>query len=163
MLKAAQLYAEELQAENIKSWYQVENIYFHGGPGEYAFELPEDNENQHIFVSVDKKDNIHGYIGYTVDWNTRTAWRFGIISFRKGSLIFAKDLYCAICDIFEKYHLNRMEWTCYADNPAIRGYRNFIKKHGGRECGYKRQRALLKDGRLHDAVEFEIMAEEFRH
>ena len=47
------------------------------------------------------------------------------------------------------------------DNPAIRGYRNFIKKHGGRECGYYRQIARLQDGKLHDRVEFEILKEEW--
>lgn len=58
--------------------------------------------------------------------------------------------------------MNRIEWWCYADNPAIRGYRNFIKRHGGRECGYWRQIARLQDGQLHDSVSFEILEEEFK-
>ena len=82
--------------------------------------------------------------------------------FPKGNVLFAKDLYQIICDIFEKYHLNRLCWSCIADNPAIRGYRNFIKEHGGRECAYHKQICKLMDGKLHDDVEFEILAEEFR-
>ena len=74
---------------------------------------------------------------------------------------FVKDLYQAICDCFEVYHLNRISWNCYADNPAIRGYRNFVKKHGGRECAYFRQYIKLRDGKLHDSVSFEILAEDF--
>lgn len=58
--------------------------------------------------------------------------------------------------------MNRISFRCYVDNPAIRGYRNFIRKHGGRECGYYRQNARLQDGKLHDSVEFEILACEFR-
>lgn len=85
-----------------------------------------------------------------------------IQTLRKGNVLFAKDLYQIICDIFDKYHLNRLCWSCIADNPAIRGYRNFIKEHGGRECAYHKQICKLMDGKLHDDVEFEILAEEFK-
>lgn len=160
MLKPAQLYAEKLREENIKSWYKLENMYWHGGACETEIELP-DNTGNHCFVSVDKNDNVIGYITYTVDWEIMSADYWGIISFRKNSIEFAKDLYSAICNCFEKFNLNRIGWKCYADNPAIKGYRNFIKKHGGKECGYHRQIAKLLDGKLHDSVEFEILREEF--
>ena len=161
MLKAAQLYREQLETKNIESWYKQENIYYHGGTGEYMMDVPDNNADSHCFVSVDKDDNVIGYISYSVDWNAMSADNWGMISFDKGNLVFAKDLYQAICDCFEVYHLNRISWNCYADNPAIRGYRNFIKKHGGRECAYFRQYTKLKDGKLHDSVSFEILSEEF--
>lgn len=161
MLKPAQLYEEELCKENIKSWYHPENIYWNGGAGDNILELSDSNYDRHDFVSVDKDDNIIGYIGYSVDWTAMSADRFSIISFRKGSLEFVKDLYRAICDLFEVYHMNRVSWIAYADNPAVRGYRNFIKKHGGRECGHYRQITRLQDGKLHDTVSFEILAAEF--
>lgn len=162
MLRPAQLYAEELQRKNTESWYRPENIYWNGGTGDSGIELPNDNYDSHCFVSVDKNDNVIGYISYNVDWSAMSADRFGMISYDKGNLEFAKDLYRAICNLFEVYHMNRISWCCYADNPAIRGYRNFIKKHGGRECGNYRQIARLQDGKLHDSVQFEILAEEWR-
>lgn len=162
MLKPAQLYEEQLQKENIKAWYKHENIFWNGGTGDCTINLPDNNYEEHCFVSVDKYDNIIGYIVYTVDWSAMSANRFGIISYRKNSIEFAKDVYGAICDLFEKYHMNRISWWAFVDNPAIRGYRNFIKKHGGRECGYYRQTARLQDGLLHDSVTFEILAEEFK-
>lgn len=162
MLVVAQLYKEKLEDEILKTWYKRENIYWHGGPGEYTVQLDDNNRDSHCFVSVDKNDDVLGYISYSIDWMARSAYQFGIISFRKGSIEFAKDLYQAICDCFEVYGLNRICWWCYADNPAIRGYRNFISKHGGRECGYCRQDTVLKDGKLHDSIWFEIMAEEFK-
>lgn len=162
MLKPAQLYEKPLQKCMINTWYKPEYIYYHGGTGEYTLDLPDNNKNQHCFVSVDKDDNVIGYISYNVDWDAMSADNWGIISFDKGNIEFAKDLYQAICDCFEIYRLNRISWFCYADNPAIRGYRNFIKKHGGRECGYYRQYIKLKDGKLHDSVSFEILAEEFK-
>lgn len=162
MLRPAQLYKEKIQEENTKAWYKPENIFWNGGVGDSEISLPNNNYNSHHFVSVDKNDNVIGYICYSVDWNALSDDQFGIISFKKCSIEFAKDVYTAICNIFEVYHLNRIQWFCYTDNPAIRGYRNFIKKHGGRECAYFRQIARLQDGKLYDAVDFEILAEEFR-
>ena len=133
-----------------------------GGTGDFQINLPDNNYDTHNFVSVDKNDRVIGYITYFVNWNAMSADSFGAISYDKGNLIFVKDLYTAICDIFEKYNMNRLSWWCYSDNPAIRGYRSFIKKHGGRECGYLRQYSRLQDGKLHDSVLFEIMANEFK-
>lgn len=161
MLKPAQLYKDKLWEEDIKSWYKPENIFWSGSAGDYTIDLPDNNYDRHCFVSVDKNDDVIGYITYSLDWSAMSADRFGIISFRKNSVEFAKDLYKAICDLFEVYHMNRIAWYCFADNPAIKGYRNFIKKHGGKECGYYRQIARLQDGKMHDSVEFEILAEEF--
>lgn len=162
MLQPAQLYEEELQKENIKAWYKPGNIYWTGYVGDSIISLPEDNYNRHCFVTIDSNDEVIGYITYAVDWNAMSADRFGAISFRKNSVEFALDLYKAICDCFNVYHFNRIGWCCYTDNPAIRGYRNFIKRHGGRECGYYREITKLQDGKLHDSVEFEILAYEFR-
>ena len=105
--------------------------------------------------------DITGYISYSVDWIAMSADQFGIISFDRGNVLFAKDVYKVICNLFEIYGMNRISWRVYVDNPAIRGYRKFIEKHGGRECGYYRQNARLQDGRLHDSVEFEILSCEF--
>lgn len=162
MLRPAQLYEKELQEENIKSWYKQENIFWNGCYGDSQINIMENNYDCHQFVSVDRDGHIIGYIAYNVDWTAMSADRFGIISFRKGSIEFAKDLYRVICDLFGVYHMNRVSWCAYADNPAIRGYRNFIRKHGGRECGYYRQIARLQDGLVHDSVSFEILAEEWR-
>lgn len=161
MLKPAQLYTDKLQEENIKAWYKPENIFWNGGIGDSQIDIREDNYNCHQFVSVNKYDNIIGYICYSIDWTAMSAYNFGIISYRKGNIEFVRDLYESVCNLFEIYHMNRIAWFAYTDNPAIRGYRNFIKKHGGRECGYHRQAVRLQDGKLHDYIEFEILAEEF--
>lgn len=162
MLRPAQLYKDRLYTEYVKTWYKPENIFYTGWTGDSIPEIPDNNYDSHHFVSVDKSDNLIGYISYSVDWISMNADKFGIISFDKGNIVFAKDVYTAVCDLFEKYHMNRISWTAYADNPAIRSYRNFIKRYGGRECGYRRQAARLQDGLLHDSVEFEILAEDLR-
>lgn len=162
MLKPAQLYKEQLAEEYVKTWYKPENIFYTGWTGDRVPEIPDNNYDSHHFVSVDKKRQLIGYISYSVDWISMNANSFGIISFDKGNLEFVKDVYKAVLDLFDVYHMNRISWYAYVDNPAIRGYRHFIKKHGGKECGYYRQVAKLQDGKLHDSIEFEILAEEFR-
>ena len=161
MLKPAQLYKDELQKKNCETWYDTKYMFWNGGTGDSQINIHDNNYECHQFVSVDKDDNVIGYITYAVDWAAMSADRFGIISFDKGNVLFAKDVYQAICDLFEKYHMNRVQWFAFADNPAVKGYRNFIKKHGGVECAHYRQAAKLIDGKLHDSVCFEILAEEF--
>ena len=51
--------------------------------------IPDNNADSHCFVSVDKDDNVIGYISYNVDWSAMSADNWGIISFDKGNLIFA--------------------------------------------------------------------------
>ena len=162
MIKPAQLYKEEIKKKYIETWYNEEYMYYSGWSGVEEPDIPDNNYDSHHFVSVDNDGNILGYISYSISFVTMSADRFGAISFDKGNVLFAKDLYQIIYDIFNKYHLNRLCWSCIADNPAIRGYRNFIKKHGGKECAYHRQICKLMDGKLHDNVEFEILASEFK-
>lgn len=162
MLKAAQLYETELQKKNYESWYNTDNMYWHGGCGEYRIELCDNTSNVHQFVSVDKNNNVIGYISYSVDWDSESASQFAIISYDKGNLLFIRDVQKAINNIFFKYNFNRMEWWGYKDNPAINGYRKFIKRFGGRECGYLRQTSKLMDGKLHDSVMFEILKQDLK-
>lgn len=162
MLKPAQLYKEELQKKNVQTWYDHRYMYYHSGTGAHDISFADNNCEKHQFASVDKDNNVIGYISYKIDWCALNADSFGIISYDMGNVEFAKDCYKAVRDLFEKYRMNRIGWFAFADNPAVRGYKNFIKKHGGRECAYLRQISKLADGKLHDVVEFEILAEEFR-
>lgn len=161
MLENAQLHEAELKHCILKSWYDARNIYWTGWIGDCLPSLPDNNYETHHFVSVNDSGKVLGYICYSVDYVAMSADRFGIISFEKNSVVFARDLYQAIYNIFKKYNMNRISWYAYADNPAVRGYRNFIKRHGGKECGYERSVVKLQDGKLHDRVTFEILADEF--
>ena len=162
MLRPAQLYREQLREKEYEFMYDMNSMYFHSWCGGEVTNIKDDNWDCHTFVSVDKNDKVIGYIAYNVDHASLSASSFGIISYDRGNLTFVKDVYQAVEDIFLKYNFNRIEWYCYADNPAVNGYRNFIKRVGGRECGYKRQHVMLLDHKLHDTVEFEILKEEFK-
>lgn len=162
MLKPAQLYEEEIKLKKINGWYNKDNIYYYGGTGGSIISFDDNNIDSHDFASVDKDDNVIGYIGYYIDWKVKMVYGLSIISFDKGNLKLIKDLYQAIEDCFFKYNFNRIEWFCYSDNPAIRGYIKFIERCGGIQSGYCRQNIMLQDGKLHDTISFEIMKDEFK-
>ena len=54
--------------------------------------------------------------------------------------------------------MNRVSWSAFVENPAVKGYRNFIKKHGGRECAYHRQVAKQQHVKIHDDLEKDKIA-----
>lgn len=161
MLAPAQLYRKELQTENIKTWYLPENIYYNASTGNNYIEILEDNYNCHQFVSIDKNNNIIGYISYDINWKTMSVTNLGIISYQKGNINFIKDVYQAIIDIFQKYHMNRLEWFCIRDNPALKSYEKIVLRFGGSKCGEFTQSVKLMDGKLHDCVYFEILSTSF--
>ena len=162
MLKPAQLYEGELQAKWMNLWYNPEYMYCVSTPGYNRLEIGDGNVGDHDLVSVDDEGNILGFISYSIVWATKLVGDIQIVSFDKGNLMFIEDLYQAIYNCFKVYNFNKIEWSCYADNPAIRGYRKFIKRCGGVECGHFRKCSILQDGKLHDKIYFEILAEEFK-
>ena len=162
MLKAAQLYQSELYQKSLEIWYDPKYIYWSADVCNLVINpVMDDNGNFHSFVSVNKDNEVIGYIQYAINWNTMSAMNLGIMSFDIGNIEFIKDVYEAVENIFIKYHLNRLTFYSVADNPAIKGYRKLIEKYGGKECGYYRQSVRLQDGKIHDEVLFEILAEEF--
>lgn len=161
MLMPAQMYREKLNNEATRQWYDIRNMYYHSGPIMSEYNIDDNTGCGHYFVSVDKDDNVLGYIGYAIDWSSKRVYNFGFLSFQKGNMTFVRDSYQAFKNLFEVYHFHSVEFLCYVDNPAVRGYRNLMRKFGGRECAYMRDEALLLDGKLHDAVKFEILDSDY--
>lgn len=110
MLKPAQLYREELQKKYVECWYKPENQYYSGWTGMQIPDLPDNCYDTHDFVSVDKDNNVIGYISYCINYVSLSVDRLGIISFKKGDLTFGRDIYESICNIFEAYGMNRIEF-----------------------------------------------------
>jgi RimJ/RimL family protein N-acetyltransferase len=164
MLKPACLYADELLLLDIEKCYGNPFYQYYYGDGDVysplSVQLDEDHNNVVHFVSVDDEDNILGYIGYTIDHSSKSAKWWGIKSYQP-SIIFARDCLQAVDDVFMKFNLNRIEWFAYTDNHAIRGYKKFIKKYGGRIVGILKQDRRLMDGKLHDTMIFELLREDY--
>lgn len=161
MRKAAQLYKDELTLKFYEILYDDYYMYYYGWTGVEIPVLKENNYDSHDFVSVNSKGEVIGYISYNVNYLTMSATQLGIISFRKGDISFIRDVYDAVIDIFVKYHMNRLSFTCFTENPAVRSYKKFVTLFGGLQNAYYRQDLKLSDGQLHDELGFEILAEDF--
>jgi hypothetical protein len=159
MIKPAQLYEEQLKKKLIEKWYDpVYKYYFIGGS--HTLELPDHNYDKRNFVSI-VNDEIIGYIAYNFHQQTKIANQFGLISFDIGNLIFIKDLFIIIKEIFEKYNGEGITFRGIMDNPVIDSYYKLCKKYNGRVCGYHKRDACLITGEICDSIEFEIMKEDY--
>lgn len=161
MLKPAQLYKESIISNYMSRMYDIDYQFYFGCQGASPPEIPDDTFNSHWFASVDESDNVIGFITYDINSGSDSCCNFGIMSFDKGNLTFIRDVKRAIDDIFYKYNFARVEFFCFSGNSALRGYRNFIKKYGGREVGIFKNSNRLMDGKLYDRVLFEILQEDY--
>ena len=162
MLKPAILYQEELEKKIVETWHDEKYMYFRRTHYDEMISIENDTSSFHQFVSLDSNNEVIGYINYYIYQAGKSCSDFAIISFDMCNPIFAKDVMQTIHNCFYKYNFNRIEWGCYADNPAINIYRKFIKKCGGREVGVLHQNVQLMDRELHDTVLFEIMKNEYK-
>lgn len=162
MIKPAYEYQDQLRTLYLEASLNIKDQWYFSRPGAYKLEVSADTVTSRQLVSIDPKDDhIVGMIFYYIDTFSKSAINWGLLSFDKGNLILIEDMIREIRNIFELYKFNRVEFSCFVDNPAIRGYRRFVKDLGGRECSYFRKCAQLLDGQLHDQVDFEIMSEEY--
>ena len=161
MIELAHKYSDELKLKLLECSLDPRYMYYFGEAGSYNFELGDNTVWRRDFVSVDKDGKLLGYIGYSISLSAGRAHSFGLISFDIGNLAFVRDAQKVFTDIFEKYHLNMISWTAYADNPVASSYRRMCEKFGGKEVAHERQVARLLDGQLHDSITWEISAEEY--
>lgn len=162
MLKPAILYKDKILENYSNILYDVRYQWYFSGQGTSLPNIQDNTYNRHCFASVDKNNNVVGFVTYGINSSANSCNNFGIISFDKGNIQFIRDVKQALNDIFYKYNFNRIDFYCFADNPALRGYRNFIKKYGGREVGFLQQSNRLLDGKLHDFIIFEILKSDYK-
>ena len=162
MLKLAHPYQDELKKLMAEASIDPRYMYYFTQPvgGYFDRTLSDNTVWNHDFVSI-SGDKIVGYIGYSIDAFARSANNFGLLSFDIGNPCVIRDTYKAIRDIFEMHNMNRMCWHAIVDNPVTKSYRRICREMGGRENGYERQSAMLTDGKLHDSISFEVLAEEY--
>lgn len=161
MLKNALLYKDEIMRKYQDVMYDLRYQYYCGGSGHNQPLIPENNFERHTFASVDEEGNVIGFISYNVDYAAMSCCNFGACSFDIGNRNFTKDLFIAIDEIFTKYHMNRLDFWCFIDNPVRPTYQKLIEKYGGRVVGTMTDTAKLQDGELHSSIIFELTAEEY--
>lgn len=160
MLVCAKAYEDQIQAKMQSIWYDTEYQYYFEDSGRMSEWKMCFGDRMH-FASVDDNGNLIGYITYAFSRDVDSCFCFGAMNFERGKTNrFALDLGQAIHDIFFKYNFTRMDFSCFSNNPALQGYRAFIKRYGGREVGtfYRSTKSL--DGTIQNTVMFEILKED---
>ncbi|MDA3856231.1 MAG: GNAT family protein [Candidatus Woesearchaeota archaeon] len=109
-------------------------------------------------------DRVIGYITVNIDRNSMRGDCFAFLSITERlNPILVSDTLKLIDDLFNHYGINKIEFNCSAKNPALKGYRTFIKRYGGREIGYGREVFKLMNGQYVDEVLFEVLSSEWKY
>lgn len=186
MLVPAMLYKDEIEKQFAKRMYDDDMFYYQGyAHGHELSEIkPQDNLYQWaIMGQITEVENtivpdvensgykcishkyhygqkLIGYFAYRIDPNTNNVYNFGLISFDKGNALIAHDVFEKIEELILNHH--RVEWRCIGGNPALRGYKNFIKRINRKynlQCKMHFFTDVVKDnqGMYRDEVVFEIV------
>lgn len=157
MLKPAFQYKEKLQTAYGKIIFQDKYKYYNSETyWSYQLKLSEDSWNDMDFVSVDKEDNVIGYLRCHISRTSDKVSSLGIMNFTDRNMTFGIDLHRFLIDLFNKYNFRKIEWGVTVGNPAEQMYDRIVKKYGGRIVGIKKQTTRLQDGQYYDDKLYEI-------
>lgn len=161
MLDNARKYQEELKIKMMDTWYDEKYKYYHYGGWHSEINLSTHDWENIYFVSLNKDNEIIGYIAYSVDRNISGAYDFGAINFSNDKLTFGRDLVQVIDDIFCSFGLERIEFKVVCGNPIERSYDRMVERFGGRIVGVRKRVAKLMDNQIYDEKMYEILREDY--
>ena len=161
MIAPAQKYQDKLKEKFIDTWYDPKYKYYRASVYSQYDELPVNTWSSHNFVSLDKENNILGYITYDVDRAACIAHNLCIISFTEGTITFGKDLMQIINDVFYKYDFSCLTFKVVVGNPIEKTYDKLVAKYGGSIVGTYKSYVRLDDNLLYDLKLYQILKTEF--
>ena len=156
MLKPALLYKDILEKKFIEYFYTDEYFFYSGCSTCREPQIIIHQDNCYQWAIVNNKEQVIGYLSYTIQVETDTVFNFGLYSFDKGNIIIGKDVFEKMEELIKDHR--RIEWRMLAGNPAKRSYDRFCKKHNG---NYVHLHKVCKDthGIYHDEYIYEIVKE----
>lgn len=164
MLKLALVYKDKLLKEYQNIIYDDHFKYYNCSSYWEIPKIDESTWNNIQLVSVDKNDNVIGYLTANIDRECNYINGLGIASFNGLNITFSKDLYQFLIDLFLKYGFNKISFKVVLGNPAEKMYDKYIKKYGGRIIRVRLRHNRLQDGNFYDEKLYEIFKDDFlRH
>lgn len=160
MLEPAIKYKDQLEKLQYNVWFEDKYKFWNGDIYYDNIQINTDTWRQHQFVSV-FKNNIIGYISYSISRETNSVHSLSIINFSDNKAAFGIDLGRALRDIFEKYKFRKLNFYVIVGNPIEKSYDKMVKKYGGRIVGTYKEDAKLIDGEYYDRKSYEILASEY--
>ncbi|WP_341877608.1 hypothetical protein [Defluviitalea saccharophila] len=159
MLKPAQLYTNELKKKFWEIAFEDKYMFVNDGYSE-DYQPSNNTWNEHEFVSISDIGELLGYIRYNVNQRSEVVSGLCAINF-SNSIIYARDLFKAIDDVFRKYKYRKLKFGVFIGNPVEKTYDKLINKYGGRIIGISKADAKLLDGEWHDYKYYEIFREDY--
>ena len=157
MLRPAIIYKEEIVKGMQKYFYTDDMLYETGCLENWTpniADCPDDGTFQYAIVN--SKEELIGFLAYTVDWYSDRVYNFGLFSFDRGNPLIGREVFRKLESLIARHH--RVEWRAVSGNPACAAYDRFVEKH----CGNKH---ILKDGikdrdgKYHDDIIYEIIGD----
>lgn len=162
MLKRAILYKDELNKKYIEALDNERNKYFYGMYNNFSITVDESDWNSLQFVSVDKNNNIVGYIRGDIDRCVNYISSLAFINFTgQANVTFSKDCLKFFDLVFNTYKFNKIDWCVFVGNPAEKVYDKLIDKYGGRVVGTYKNDVYTYDKQLCDRKLYELMREDY--
>lgn len=161
MLRVAQEYADELKERELETWFDEKYKYYYCSRYYALKDLEMDTRYAHHFVSVNKKGEVMGYIGYSIDRQIDSCSYLCLINFTNDKMTFGIDAHKAIVDIFEKFKFRKLNFTVIVGNPVEKEYDKLVKKYGGRIVGVFRDNVRLIDNKYYDEKFYEITLQDY--
>lgn len=149
---------EDLLREFSRVIYSEGYFYYCGYA--YCHELPKIEPQNNVFqwaVVNPKTDKVVGYIAYRIDAICDSVYNFGVYGFEKNNILLARDLFAKLDELILRHR--RIEWRCVSNNPVLKDYQKFCKKHKGHEA-VLHQCCKSLDGSFVDDHVFEILSDE---
>jgi hypothetical protein len=162
LLKLAYAYQEKLD----KMWQSIVftekyQFYNYGTYWNYRIKVDDGSWDRIQMVSVDKNDNVLGYLSATCDRTANKISAVGAINFAGVNLTFSKDFYDFLSSLFNKFGFRKIEWCVVIGNPAEKLYDKIIKKYGGRVVGVQHESTVVSDGTVCDVKEYELFKRDY--
>ena len=127
----------------------------------YEIGLNNDSWNKIEMISVNKNDEILGFLSASCDRSANKISNVGAINFKDVNLTFSKDFHKFLNELFTLHNFNKIEWDVLIGNPAEKMYDKIIKKYGGSIVGVQHESAVLMDGTFCDVKEYELFKRDY--
>jgi len=162
ILKLAYQYKDKLQTAYSNVVFQDKyKFYNYDNYWNYTLKLSENSWDDIVMVSVDNENNVRGYLGAGISRTSDKISSLGIMNFYEPNIIFSKDLYQFLKDLFEKYNFRKIEFSVVIGNPIEKMYDKYINKYNGNIIGIKKATTKLQDGKYYDVKHYEIFKEDY--
>lgn len=162
MLKLAYKYQQELNKKYSEIIFQDRYKWWNNGAcWDYSKEMDKDSYNKLQLVSVDKDNNVLGFLEAIVDRTNNRISSISLMNFGKISHEFSKDVLRFIYFLFMKQNFRKINFHVIVGNPAELIYDKFVNKYGGRVVGTFKEDVKLEDGMFYDNKHYELFRDDY--